>query len=338
MSHRRRLAVVLAVLLAALALATWVLPHTALLRRDPFALRDHAAEVVETHAEYIRAGATVIETWNYSVTAHWLHAQPHLATKTDEQVDAVLEDLLRRSVRLAKQAREQCNAPHVRIAGALPPLGATFDAEDPVVIRTIAARRIAQKLDVRASYEQIARVLNEEGVDHFLIETCAKISFAEAALAACRAANPDLQVWVSMTLQDQAPVVWSGESVAEAVAALTAGDVAPPSAILFNCSPPEVISQALKQLRPLFSGAIGGYANRRGARVRYGADTAQLQKEMGAEEAVLGEREDLEPEAYAGWATDWLTEGGATIIGGCCGVGPSHIQAVAQAVRPTPAI
>ena len=83
---------------------------------------------METHAEYIRAGATVIETWNYSVTAHWLRAQPDLATKTDEQVDAVLEDLLRRSVRLAKQAREQCNAPHVRIAGAMPPLGATLRA------------------------------------------------------------------------------------------------------------------------------------------------------------------------------------------------------------------
>ena len=140
------------------------------------------------HCEYIRAGATVIEIWNYSVTEHWLRGQKKLATAPAAEIQAIWERLTRQAVRLAKEARRQCAAPHVRIAGALPPLGATFDAEDPVVIRTIAARRIAQKLDVRASYEQIARVLNEEGVDHFLIETCAKISFAEAALAACRAA------------------------------------------------------------------------------------------------------------------------------------------------------
>ena len=293
--------------------------------------------MVETHAEFIRAGATVIETWNYSVTKHWLRAQPHLATKPDAEVDAVLEDLLRRSVRLAKQARDQCEVANVLVAGALPPLGASFDSDAPLDLLT------AEPVDVRASYEQIARVLDAEGVDLFLVETCARVSFAAAALAACRSVNPETPVWVSMTLQDQAPLVWSGESIEEVVTALVVGGevkggVAPPSAILFNCSPPEVISQALKQLRPLFSGQIGGYANCRGARLRYGAEQALAQKELGAEMAVHGVREDLDPELYARWATDWLKKGGASIFGGCCGVGPEHIQAVAQAISATPAI
>jgi hypothetical protein len=30
-------------------------------------------------------------------------------------------------------------------------------------------------------------------------------------------------------------------------------------------------------------------------------------------------------------AIDWMREGGGTIFGGCCGVGPAHIKAVAQA-------
>ena len=100
--------------------------------------------------------------------------------------------------------------------------GATFDAEDPVVIRTIAARRIAQKLDVRASYEQIARVLNEEGVDHFLIETCASIAFASAAVAACRSVSPTKELWLAFTLQNDAPMLWSGEPIALAVQCLAA--------------------------------------------------------------------------------------------------------------------
>ena len=73
--------------------------------RDPFALRDHAEEVVATHAEYIAAGATVIETWNYSVTSHWLRGQPHLANKPEAEIQRELADLTKQSVRLAKQVR-----------------------------------------------------------------------------------------------------------------------------------------------------------------------------------------------------------------------------------------
>lgn len=68
------------------------------------------------------------------------------------------------------------------------------------------------------------------------------------------------------------------------------------------------------------------------ARATYGYEQAQRQKELGTEETVNATREDLSPEAYANWAVDWVQQGGGSILGGCCGVGPAHIQAVAQAV------
>jgi S-methylmethionine-dependent homocysteine/selenocysteine methylase len=38
----------------------------------------------------------------------------------------------------------------------------------------------------------------------------------------------------------------------------------------------------------------------------------------------LSSSEDLDPDAYARRAVDWV-EAGARIVGGCCGVGPAHI-------------
>ena len=122
---------------------------------------------------------------------------------------------------------------------------------------------------MQASYIAMAAALEEEGCDLFLIETCARISVAQAALAACRWVNPSKTVWLAMTLQDKKPVLWSGETVAELVATFDSpggedSAATAPDAILFNCSPPEVVHAALLELRPIFAGRTGGYANRRG--------------------------------------------------------------------------
>ena len=72
------------------------------------------------------------------------------------------------------------------------------------------------------------------------------------------------------------------------------------------------------------------------ARATYGHEQAQLQKVLGTEITVNATREDLSPEAYASWAVDWIQQGGGSILGGCCGVSPAHIRAVAQACVAAP--
>ncbi|MFW6379865.1 MAG: homocysteine S-methyltransferase family protein, partial [Halorhodospira sp.] len=44
---------------------------------------------------------------------------------------------------------------------------------------------------------------------------------------------------------------------------------------------------------------------------------------------VLEARTDLDPETYAEHALGW-GEQGATLVGGCCEVGPAHIAALAE--------
>jgi S-methylmethionine-dependent homocysteine/selenocysteine methylase len=45
---------------------------------------------------------------------------------------------------------------------------------------------------------------------------------------------------------------------------------------------------------------------------------------VGATVDMLKARTDLGPETYADFAAQWIADG-ATLIGGCCEVGPAHI-------------
>jgi homocysteine S-methyltransferase len=44
---------------------------------------------------------------------------------------------------------------------------------------------------------------------------------------------------------------------------------------------------------------------------------------------LLEARTDLGPDAYLTFAKEWASTG-ATIIGGCCEVGPKHIETLAE--------
>ena len=41
----------------------------------------------------------------------------------------------------------------------------------------------------------------------------------------------------------------------------------------------------------------------------------------------------IKPEAYVRHAQQWVAAG-ASIVGGCCGIGPEHIRALRAALKP----
>ena len=101
---------------------------------------------------------------------------------------AYLEELTRDAVRLAKEARDRCKIPGVRIAGALPPLLASFSTDK------------MPRDEMLQQYTLMARILLEEGVDLLLIETSACIEFGSLALQACQSVSKEAEIWVSFTL------------------------------------------------------------------------------------------------------------------------------------------
>ena len=263
-----------------------------------------APEVVKAvHADFIAAGAQVITTNSYALVP--FHIGEAVFAGRAQELAAL-------AGRLAREAADECGKA-VRVAASLPPLFGSYrpDLFDADRAAEIAAPLIAGQAPF---------------ADLWLLET--QSSLAEVQTLRALLPRDGKDVWVSFTLEDDkvcdVPRLRSGEAVAEAVAALPALDV---QALLFNCSHPEVMGEALRVARAALDAAgcaarLGVYAN---AFVAHGEDEAALP----ANDGLDAVREDLSPEAYADFARLWRTLGADT-VGGCCGIAPAHIAALAQ--------
>jgi S-methylmethionine-dependent homocysteine/selenocysteine methylase len=260
-------------------------------------LIDEPELVRDLHVDFIRAGARVITINSYAATPERLER---------EGVGELFEPLQKLALDLAHEAREAAGEEGVLIAGCLPPL---FGSYHPSLT-----------ISYEETLETYRRIVAQEAdrVDLMLCETMA--SADEARAAATAADESGKPVWVAWTLADDSPSrLRSGETVAAAADALA--DI-PLAARLLNCSQPEAIDAALPELVAL-GGTVGAYAN---------AFTAVDLLKHGGSVDVLAAREDLDPAAYADFAMGWVA-GGATIVGGCCEVGPEHIAALRERLR-----
>lgn len=270
------------------------------------ALIEAPETVADVHKAYIRAGAQVITTNSYALVPF------HIGEERFRADGARLADL---AGRMARQAAE--GAKGVRIAGSLPPV---FGSYQPELFRAdVAAEYLAVLVDGLAPY-----------VDLWLAET--QSSLAEARAAATAVAKTGKPLWLSFTLRDGAdsdamstPELRSGETVAEA--ALLAVSLGA-DAMLFNCSRPEVMGAALAAARAMAPDLVlGVYAN---------AFDESQDDDGAANETVSVIRADLDPPHYCGWAKGWADQG-ASIIGGCCGIGTEHIHHLAHHLNDQPA-
>jgi len=250
--------------------------------------------VAAAHADYVAAGAKVLTVNSYTCT------QPRLAAHGYAHRLAELQEL---ACRLAREAADAGEG--VAVAGCLPPLVASYLKE------AVAPFEACLTL-----YRELA-ASQAPHVDLILAETMTTPH--EARAAAIAGAETGLPVWVSWTLADSLPVrLRSGASLAEAHAALEGVAVA---GRLLNCSFPEVIAEAMPELVAM-GGPVGAYAN---------GFTSIEGLKPGGTVAALDARDDLGPEEYAAFALGWA-EAGATLIGGCCEVGPAHIAETARAL------
>ena len=87
--------------------------------------------------------------------------------------------------------------------------------------------------------------------------------------------------------------------------------------ILINCSEPEIITQHIAELAQ-FDIPFGAYGN---------GFVSVEPLAHGQSVSKLEAREDLSPVKYADHVEDWISRG-ATIVGGCCEISPSHIQEI----------
>lgn len=250
--------------------------------------------VGEVHDAYFQAGATVATTNTYAV---------HRDRLRPAEIEAHYEELLNKAVNQAVAARDKFGSGQV--AASLGPLMASYRPD------ICPPAEEAQ----HAYAEQVELI--KDRVDLFLIETASSVDQARGALMGC--ANAGKPVWLAVTVaDDDGTRLRSGEALSD-----LAGLVAElnPDAVLVNCSRPEVIAEALDIIAG-FEKPFGAYAN---------GFTRISEGFLGDRPTVdaLEQRKDLDPDAYADFAMGWVDQG-ATIVGGCCEVGPDHIAELAR--------
>lgn len=253
------------------------------------ALLESPETVRAVHDDYFAAGAEIATTDTYALLPDRLEKH---------NIGDSLEHLSSLACQIAVEARDAHGSGQV--VGSVGPLGFSYQPH------------LAPPSDEAA--EQYARIALIHGayVDVHIAETMASVDQTRGALMGLSVTGKP--VWVALTVDDTDGTKFrSGEPLRDVFPLL---DEFNPAAVFVNCSTPEAVSVAVPiladQARP-----VGAYANG----FTKISDNFNF---IGATVDALQARTDLDATAYADFAAQWVADG-ATLIGGCCEVGPAHI-------------
>jgi len=261
------------------------------------ALLTHPEVIRAVHEEYIASGADIITTNTFGTLG--------LSLRSTKLADRVSE-VNRTAVRLAQEARARSDvARPIWIGGSMSGMIGTVYWRD-----TPGSREI-----IRDSYREQAELLAEAGVDLLLLEMTQDVEVGVAAIEAAKGTG--LPVWVafscnfmnSLTGADRPLVVRGSDGtdrpLSEVIDPILAagGDVAG-----INHSDVDITGRALDVLIEKWRGPISAYPN--------SGDWMPPNWEF---DSVIS------PMEFATVAESWVARG-VQVIGGCCGIGPDHIQ------------
>lgn len=249
-------------------------------------IRSDPQAIIDAHRAYLEAGAEIITTASYQAT------------------DA---ELLRRSVELALQARDEFEAHsgrHALVAASIGPYGAVLS--DGSEYRGDYAIDADELHDFHRGRLQL---LDASGADLLACETIP--SLTEAVVLGKLLRDAHLPSWISFSCRD-------GESINDGTLIEEAVDLFRDHprvlAVGINCTPPQYVLALIERIHAVLPGkAIIVYPN-------------------------SGETFDAGSKTWSGTVTanDWAVaaqtwvSAGAAIIGGCCRTGPAHIRAIAR--------
>jgi 5-methyltetrahydrofolate--homocysteine methyltransferase len=265
--------------------------------------------VREIHAQYLAAGADVIETNTFNSTS---------IAQADYHLEPLVHELNVEAARLARAAADE----HARkdggrprfVAGALGPTNRTAsispDVNDP-------GARLITFDELKAAYADAVRGLMDGGVDILLIETIFDTLNAKAAIFAIEEVfdqkQSRLPVIVSGTITDASGRTLSGQTPE---AFWNAVRHARPFAVGLNCAlGAKLMRPYIEEISNVADTHVSAYPN------------------AGLPNPLAPTGYDETPEQTAGYLLDFARSGFVNIAGGCCGTTPEHIRAIAQALE-----
>lgn len=266
-------------------------------------LAEKPAAIVAATRAYLDAGADIVETASYQASREGFREVGMGGLMADR--------LLGRSVELARRARDEYLAdnPDARvplIAASIGPWGAVLhDGSEYRGDYTISRESLAE------FHERRLKVLDSAGADVLALETIPSLMEAEVLAALLR--DRRTPAWVSFSCRDGGHIS-DGTPIERAVAVFANHPNV--LAVGVNCTPPQYVPELIARIRKALPGkAIIAYPN---SGETWDAST----------ESWHG---TVSPLDCAAAAQDWV-EAGATIVGGCCRMGPGHIAAMREAI------
>ena len=250
--------------------------------------------VAGVHAEYLQAGAEIIETNTFGANALRLE-RCGLREKVGEINLA--------GVRIARGVAQKLGA-EACVAGAIGPLGVGLE------------RGEIGLGEARAAFADQICSLAEGGpgvgADLLFIETMTSLAEAGEAIRAARGVVPGLRLVVMMTIGKDGKCL-DGASAEMAAARLTELGA---DAVGCNCSyGPASVLRALERMRGATRLPLAAIPN------------AGLPREVEGRNRYM-----VSPVEMADFVRRFV-EAGASLVGGCCGTTPEHTRAMRQALR-----
>lgn len=270
------------------------------------ALYEDPSIVRLVHESFIDAGATAITTNSYAIVPF------HLG---QARYDKDSKWLLKLSVDLAVQARGDRS--DLQIMGSIPPLCGSYE---PKSFSTTTAGPILEDF-LNAFRDQ---------VDILLLETVGSVEEARFYLEAIRADLNNwikpVPVWLSFCMtsefgHQQYPKLLDGKTITVAIDELKDlinAEYTP--SIMVNCCDVRLVTQSIQELAMVVPKGIqlGAYPNGFSTTPPDAANHSLRQIDTNISPQLLKEK-----------SKEWMQHG-ATILGGCCGIGPDHIRAMAE--------
>jgi homocysteine S-methyltransferase len=260
-------------------------------------LADAPEEILAVHRDFFAAGARVATTASYQASYSGFAERGFDRSHADV--------LIRRSVELARQARDDCAGDGVArwVAASVGPYGAVL--ADGSEYRGRYGLSGAQLRDFHLP--RIEALVSAEP-DFLAIETIPDLDEAEVVVATV--AQFDIPTWLSFTVADG--MTRAGQPLAEAFAVAAGQDHI--VAVGVNCCAPGDVATALETARAVTGRPGVAYPN-------------------SGEAWDAGRRAWVGPAGFdTSQARAWAAAG-ATFIGGCCRVRPADIQELALAMR-----
>ena len=257
--------------------------------------------VTDTHLDFINAGADVIVTATFTARRIRL-----IENKCEEH----FEHINTKAVELALKARD-ISKKNILVAGGLPNQYQTYN------------ENLGDDLNlIEKNFYDQAKLL-KSNIDFFYLDVMGSGKECEIALKTIKSFNLPVLVGVHIRKNGKLP---SGENISDIVKKYKEENWL---GIIAACVHPEsyeIITKELKNLNIPYGFKLNAFKN---IPDDYAAREPSIWGEGGNPTKILGSREDITDSKFYEFVKKFK-DAGATILGGCCEIRPSHISEIAN--------